>query len=89
LTDVLHTLRWDELRNALKARRESLGMTQGDLADMMGTHQTSISGWERGRGYLPTLDTVNRWCRALHLKLEFVITPREDPDETPAEWIDD
>lgn len=79
MTDILLTgLRYDELRHALRARRESLGMTQGELAAKMGAKASFISLLERGAGSPPTMDTVFRWCRAAHMELGFIVTPRED-----------
>lgn len=80
MTDILHTgMRYEELRHSLKARRESLGMTQGDLGRKMGGAAASfVSQLERASGCTPTMDTIFRWCRALHVELGFVVTPRED-----------
>lgn len=87
MTDVLLTgLRYDELRGKLRARRESLGMTQAELAAKMGSHSSAISLLERGAGHLPTLDTLQRWIRALHMEFGFLVTPREERYEDPNRW---
>lgn len=39
----------------LKTRRETLGMTQGDLADLMGVTTPAISRWEAGKRRLPKM----------------------------------
>jgi UDP-N-acetylglucosamine 1-carboxyvinyltransferase len=33
----------------IRQRREAQGLTQTQLADRLGTHQTLVSAWERGR----------------------------------------
>lgn len=37
----------------LTSRREALGLTQSDLADLLDVNQTSVSQWERGRYKVP------------------------------------
>jgi len=53
----------DASDNALKAIRSQLGMNQRDFANALGLHQTSVSGYERGK--MPTPEDVLTKARAL------------------------
>ncbi len=53
--------------NWLKQRRESLGLSQRQLADRVGAeYYTFISQLETGRGRIPP-DRYNDWARALEM----------------------
>lgn len=51
----------------LTSRREALGLTQSDLADLLDVNQTSVSQWERGRYKVPI------WLDAELTKLEDMV----------------
>jgi putative transcriptional regulator len=48
----------------LRAAREAAGLTQGELADLIGVSVVSVSSWERDV-YLPTEDNFRKLGRAL------------------------
>jgi len=66
----------------LKERREACGLSQRQLADMVGTeYYTFISQLETGRGRIPP-DRYKTWAKALGMDArDFVITllPFYDP----------
>lgn len=53
--------------------RETLGITQAELARRMGTKQQVVSRLESGEDINPRLDTIERAARAMgkHLELTF------------------
>jgi transcriptional regulator with XRE-family HTH domain len=53
---------------AVKTRRESLGLTQEDLAETARIHRTYLSDVERGTRNL-SLVNIERLADALHMKL--------------------
>lgn len=54
--------------DAIRSRREELGMTQEDLADKAGIHRTYISDIERGSRNL-SLINIERVAVALELRI--------------------
>lgn len=67
----------------LTARRQSLTMTQRQLAAIMGTGQSAISELERGI-ITPNLATLDRWARALRCTLDIGLLFDEDRDRDVA-----
>jgi transcriptional regulator with XRE-family HTH domain len=71
-----------EPENALAAAlihlRLAKGLTQEQLADLLGTKQESIARLERGKS-LPTLNTVRKVANALDAELEITLRPRRNP----------
>lgn len=57
-----------ELGARVRAERETLGLTQAELADRMGTTQPTVARLEAG-GVTPSLDTLHRAADALGLEL--------------------
>lgn len=64
------------IRRRLAARRCALGLTQNQLAEMLGTQQSVVSDWENQsqerRGSDMRLSTVVRWAQALGLTIDLV-----------------
>lgn len=56
------------LAGRVRLLREARGMSQGDLAQRMGTTQSAIARLEAGGSY-PNLQTLERVGRALHAEL--------------------
>jgi transcriptional regulator with XRE-family HTH domain len=54
----------------IRLARERLGMSQGDLADMVSKDQRAISEYENGRRKLAATDLV-RFAEVLHVPLLF------------------
>lgn len=61
----------------IRAYRESKGLTQEDLADMVGTSQKTISSWENGQ--VPNGDMIIRLARALNTSADFILDLTDDP----------
>jgi len=59
--------------------REQTGLTQRELALMLGVTETTIANWERGRSGLDWIDRISKLCKALNCNLEDLIT--KEPDE--------
>ncbi|KAF0849369.1 helix-turn-helix protein [Nocardia caishijiensis] len=64
-----------ELGAAVRDRRESLGITQAELAARAGLRQPAIARFEAG-GTMPTIPLLERLAAALelHLRVEFEAT---------------
>lgn len=53
----------EKIRNA----RKSAGLTQRELAQLLGVANTSISNWEKGLSR-PDADMIQKLCQTLHLQ---------------------
>lgn len=58
--------------NRIKARREELGMSQGDLAKKMGVSRQAISKAESHDGNITT-DKAERFAKALDISVAFLL----------------
>ncbi|MFI8852313.1 helix-turn-helix transcriptional regulator [Streptomyces sp. 891-h] len=63
-----------ELGAAVRKRRESLGMSQRELADAAGLHQPAVARFEAG-GTMPTILMLERYAHALNLRLSVELLP--------------
>ena len=54
------------------ARRQELGMCEGDIAALIGSSQSRLSALERAEGN-PTVDTIARVAAALDLEVEVTV----------------
>ena len=61
--------------------RKRGGLTQADLADRLGSHQSVVARWETGRTN-PDFSTVQRVLRAAGFELGISIHPVDDHDLT-------
>lgn len=65
-----------ELAQAVRSRREELGLSQRQLAERAGMTQPGIARFEAG-GTTPTIPILERLATALELRLTIAL----DPDE--------
>ncbi len=70
--DVAGAMRLSECLAQLREAREARGITQREVADLMGTKQSAVSDLERGASN-PTLTTLRRYGAALgkYMNVEF------------------
>jgi len=63
-----------EVAHAARAMRKGAGLTQAQLAKMVGVSQPSINNIEKGRGYRrPNWDLFRRICIALNKQLRLTV----------------
>ena len=58
----------------IRKARTSAGLTQRELADLLGTHQPVVARWETGRTR-PDFDTVVEAVSACGFNLQIELTP--------------
>jgi|HubBroStandDraft_5_1064220.scaffolds.fasta_scaffold943196_2 HTH-type transcriptional regulator/antitoxin HipB len=63
-----------ELGEAVRHRREELGITQAELAERAGLQQPAIARFETG-GTMPTIPMLERLADALFLRLNVEFLP--------------
>lgn len=63
-----------ELGEAVRRRREELGLTQAELAERAGLKQPAIARFEAG-GTMPTIPMLERLAEALELRLSVQFQP--------------
>lgn len=56
----------------LKALRVSRGLSQHDLADLIGVNKSSVGHWEAGR-CMPGTDNLMALCAAFHVDPEYLL----------------
>ncbi|GAA0995196.1 hypothetical protein GCM10009555_088920 [Acrocarpospora macrocephala] len=63
-----------ELGEAVRLRREELGLTQTELAERAGLKQPAVARFEAG-GTMPTIPMLERLAEALELRLSVQLHP--------------
>ncbi len=63
-----------ELGEAVRHRREELGLTQAELAERAGLQQPAVARFEAG-GTMPTIPMLERLAGALRLRLNVEFLP--------------
>lgn len=63
-----------ELVGALVEARHEAGLTQGQLAEKMGTTQSVVARVESAR-HMPTFDLVSRYAEAIGFKVNVSLVP--------------
>ena len=69
-----------QIAEQVTQRRAALGLSQQQLAERVGTTQSSIARLERG-GRPPRIDTLRRIADALECELRVDLVPRAGPTE--------
>lgn len=67
----------ERVENQLKELRTKVGMTQAQLAELVGVARVSIVAIENGR-FLPTIETALLISKALGLPLERIFWLKEE-----------
>jgi transcriptional regulator with XRE-family HTH domain len=63
-----------ELGEAVRLRREELGLTQAELAERTGLKQPAVARFEAG-GTMPTIPLLERLAEALEMRLSVRFEP--------------
>ncbi|RAY16005.1 XRE family transcriptional regulator [Actinomadura craniellae] len=63
-----------ELGEAVRSRREELGLTQAQLAERAGLKQPAVARFEAG-GTMPTIPMLERLAEALEMRLSVRFQP--------------
>ncbi|MFD9941386.1 helix-turn-helix domain-containing protein [Nonomuraea sp. NPDC059023] len=63
-----------ELGEAVRQRREELGLTQAELAERAGLKQPAVARFEAG-GTMPTIPMLERLAQALEVRLNVQFQP--------------
>jgi transcriptional regulator with XRE-family HTH domain len=80
----------------VREARQIAGLTQGELAERLGTTQSAVSNWERGRDE-PRVSTLARILQACGFEADLTFRRHDDVDRvqirrhldyTPAERLD-
>jgi transcriptional regulator with XRE-family HTH domain len=62
----------------IAALREQAGLTQRELAQLVGVTETTIANWERGRSGLDWIERFIKLCDALHCNLHDLVDYASD-----------
>ena len=69
----------EKLADNLRAEREKLGITQTQLAEMLGVTPQAVSKWENARSY-PDIETLVRLAELFSMTVDRMLG-REDSEE--------
>jgi putative transcriptional regulator len=69
-----------KVANRVRELRTGLGLTQAELADMVGIARVSILSIEKGH-FIPTIETALRISQALNAAVEEIFTLKEEKNE--------
>ena len=64
--------------------REQIGITQVELADLIGVTENTIANWEKGRSGLVWIERVNKLCKLFQCTPDQLIEyiPDTEPEES-------
>lgn len=64
----------------LREARKNIGLTQKQLAEIVGAKHNSISNWEKGQNQ-PDAEMIRRLCEALQVEANFFFGERQPLSE--------
>lgn len=70
----------DEVRRALKAARIERGDSAATVSRRLGDDRKLVSRLETAEIRWPAVETLQRWADALDLRIDVVLSRKEDPD---------
>ena len=77
MLSILNIMVHKSVGNNLKEIRTKLGMTQAELAELVGVARVSIIAIENGR-FIPTIETALRISQALNVPVEKIFWLQEN-----------
>lgn len=77
MLSILNIMVHKSVGNNLKEIRTKLGMTQAELAELVGVARVSIIAIENGR-FIPTIETALRISQALNVSVEKIFWLQEN-----------
>ena len=77
MLSILNTVAHKSVGNNLKELRARLGITQAELAELVGVARVSIISIEKGH-FLPTVETALRIGKALDVPVEQIFWLQEE-----------
>ncbi len=77
MLSILNIMAHRSVGNNLKEIRTKLGMTQAELAELVGVARVSIIAIENGR-FIPTIETALRISQALNVSVEKIFWLQEN-----------
>lgn len=77
MLSILNTVAHRSVGNNLKEIRTKLGITQAELAELVGLARVSIISIEKGH-FLPTIETALRISKVLGIPIEQIFWLQED-----------
>ena len=70
---------------ALAAARKGAGVTQADVAEVLGVSQTTVSAWERGRIEISVGSLID-YAKAIGVSANSLYVPRPDRGDVEAAY---
>jgi putative transcriptional regulator len=77
MLSILNIMIHERVGNNIRELRTSLGLTQAQLADLVGVARVSIIAIENGR-FLPTIETALHIGKALDVPIERIFWLKDD-----------
>jgi transcriptional regulator with XRE-family HTH domain len=68
------------IESVISDRRRHLGMTQMELADLLGVRQRDVARWEHGRAQLPAIPQLERLSQVLGLPVGDLVPGGREPE---------
>lgn len=70
------------MANYLAVRRTELGLTQKEIAEMIGVSEATVSRWESGAIANMRRDKIKRYAEILKVSPIFIMTGKDDGDDS-------
>ena len=78
MLSTLYIMTHKNVGNNIKEHRSELGLTQAQLAELVGIARVSIISIEQGR-FIPTIETALNISKALGVPVEQIFWIKDDP----------